>query len=186
MGRSSEGEIVHPASYYEAEIRELAAQRYSSGDIAAKLDLTRNQVIGFCWRRKIPLTAVRGKPRSQAAPRPASATGNGIVGQSQSPTACDHKPRPDYRVLQPHKGLAAPKPQNMDNTDNPHGILFSEFVSGCRFPIGDPKSKDFKVCGNLTVEHLPYCVPHARVAFQKRTRSAPKFDATAPVVEKVY
>jgi len=43
----------------------------------------------------------------------------------------------------------------------------------CRWPVGDPRSPDFRFCGCTAHEGLPYCVDHARVAYQnvgKRTR----------------
>jgi len=45
----------------------------------------------------------------------------------------------------------------------------------CRWPVGDPRSPDFRFCGCTAHEGLPYCVDHARVAYQnvgKRTRGA--------------
>lgn len=45
----------------------------------------------------------------------------------------------------------------------------------CRWPVGDPRSPDFRFCGCTAHEGLPYCVDHARVAYQnvsKRTRNA--------------
>jgi GcrA cell cycle regulator len=45
----------------------------------------------------------------------------------------------------------------------------------CRWPVGDPRSPDVRFCGCTAHEGLPYCVDHARVAYQnvsKRTRGA--------------
>ncbi|MGB9152791.1 MAG: GcrA family cell cycle regulator [Alphaproteobacteria bacterium] len=45
----------------------------------------------------------------------------------------------------------------------------------CRWPVGDPRSPDFRFCGCNAHDGLPYCVDHARVAYQnisKRTRGA--------------
>lgn len=41
----------------------------------------------------------------------------------------------------------------------------------CRWPHGDPRSKDFKFCGGDAVEGLPYCFDHARAAYQNFGRS---------------
>jgi GcrA cell cycle regulator len=35
----------------------------------------------------------------------------------------------------------------------------------CKWPIGDPSSDDFTFCGRRASES-PYCVEHARVAYQ--------------------
>ena len=45
----------------------------------------------------------------------------------------------------------------------------------CRWPVGDPRSPDFRFCGCTAHEGLPYCVDHARIAYQnvgKRTRGS--------------
>lgn len=36
----------------------------------------------------------------------------------------------------------------------------------CRWPVGDPRSPDFFYCGGLVVEGCPYCLGHARIAYQ--------------------
>jgi GcrA cell cycle regulator len=38
--------------------------------------------------------------------------------------------------------------------------------STCRWPIGDPSAADFFFCGGKTVEGLPYCGYHSRIAYQ--------------------
>lgn len=40
----------------------------------------------------------------------------------------------------------------------------------CRWPIGDPRSADFRFCGCSAQEGLPYCVDHARIAYQNVSR----------------
>jgi GcrA cell cycle regulator len=45
----------------------------------------------------------------------------------------------------------------------------------CRWPVGDPRSADFRFCGCVAQEGLPYCTDHARIAYQnvsKRIRGA--------------
>ena len=42
----------------------------------------------------------------------------------------------------------------------------------CKWPIGDPSSDGFSFCGRRSDDDGPYCVEHARVAYQpsqKRT-----------------
>ncbi|KQT54415.1 GcrA cell cycle regulator [Aureimonas sp. Leaf454] len=36
----------------------------------------------------------------------------------------------------------------------------------CKWPLGDPLSADFRFCGNQSNDASPYCVYHARLAFQ--------------------
>jgi GcrA cell cycle regulator len=36
----------------------------------------------------------------------------------------------------------------------------------CKWPIGDPTSAEFTFCGRRASEEGPYCIEHARVAYQ--------------------
>lgn len=40
----------------------------------------------------------------------------------------------------------------------------------CRWPLGDPKDPGFNFCGCNTVPGLPYCIDHARMAYQANKR----------------
>jgi GcrA cell cycle regulator len=47
----------------------------------------------------------------------------------------------------------------------------------CHWPVGDPGSPDFFFCGGKSLQSLPYCAHHSRVAYQPATdrrRSPPK------------
>lgn len=46
----------------------------------------------------------------------------------------------------------------------------------CKWPVGDPLSKDFRFCGCPSAAEFPYCAYHARMAYRtsdKRTISVP-------------
>jgi GcrA cell cycle regulator len=36
----------------------------------------------------------------------------------------------------------------------------------CKWPIGDPRKEDFHFCGHDSLEALPYCRYHARIAYR--------------------
>ncbi|MDE2356979.1 MAG: GcrA cell cycle regulator, partial [Alphaproteobacteria bacterium] len=36
----------------------------------------------------------------------------------------------------------------------------------CKWPIGDPSSTEFTFCGRRAADERPYCVEHARLAYQ--------------------
>tara|TARA_Y100001934_G_C12166783_1_gene684666 strand:- start:194 stop:709 length:516 start_codon:yes stop_codon:yes gene_type:complete len=42
--------------------------------------------------------------------------------------------------------------------------------SMCKWPIGDPKSDEFRFCGCKATEGLPYCEHHAAIAYQNVKR----------------
>lgn len=57
------------------------------------------------------------------------------------------------------KGLseeAKPLPSNI--------LMFSEHV--CQWPMGDPSDSDFKFCGKKAINGKPYCLEHAKKAYQ--------------------
>lgn len=151
---------------HEQEIRRMAADKYSGGDIATTLGLTRNQVAGFCHSRKIKLCSI--KTKSQVVSRPEPATGSGGVKPENKPKACELMRRPDFRE-------AEPTPL----------VLFSEFISGCRFPVGEPKSRDFKFCGNPCLGSFSYCGSHVAITHMKQKRPASTMGHGIPSVERV-
>lgn len=42
--------------------------------------------------------------------------------------------------------------------------------SMCKWPLGDPKTADFRFCGQKKTSGLPYCEHHAAVAYQGSKR----------------
>jgi GcrA cell cycle regulator len=50
----------------------------------------------------------------------------------------------------------------------------------CRFPVGDPTSKEFYFCGGRADTGIPYCTQHSRIAYQpasERKRVGMRFGA---------
>jgi GcrA cell cycle regulator len=48
----------------------------------------------------------------------------------------------------------------------------------CKWPIGDPSTADFGFCGRRAPPEGPYCVEHARVAYQQPPRDRKKASPT--------
>ena len=48
----------------------------------------------------------------------------------------------------------------------PRKTVFTLLPGECRWPIGDPRQKDFHFCGKPQVEGHPYCEFHTRKGFQ--------------------
>jgi GcrA cell cycle regulator len=51
----------------------------------------------------------------------------------------------------------------------------------CRWPIGDPQEPGFKFCGGPSVEGVPYCNHHARLAYQSNTKSKLRIDELSKI-----
>src|SRR5262249_2045464 len=75
---------------------------------------------------------------------------------------------------------------SFDNIKRTEGVAVTKAGERhCRWPVGDPRSPDFRFCGCMAYEGLPYCIDHARVAYQnvgKKHRAA-ESEATPPTSE---
>jgi len=144
-------------------LKKLWSDGLSASQIAAELGgISRNSVIGkvhrlaLSGRAKSPSVAVprQRKPRSQGTlmriARP------GVRGNTA--LAALHSWEPE---LEPEPALI----ENIIPIGQRCSIL--ELTEGkCHWPIGDPSSSDFFFCGGKTIEGLPYCGYHSRIAYQ--------------------
>jgi GcrA cell cycle regulator len=130
-------------------------------------EFTRNSIIAKVWRlrragvflRSNPVRAHSNqhsyaylkRPRRAPTPRPSV---NGlqpmVFGKPASPTPTP----PVYSQLKPDTGK--PKVVNTADLEPTH----------CRWPYGEPDTKDFGYCGANRVMGLSYCPAHAVRAFQ--------------------
>ncbi len=163
-----------------AELKKLWAEGHSASQIAKRLgSVTRNAVIGKVHRlglsgRATPSRPVKRPPRlarpkpQQQLPRQATvrtAGSNALAVREATPPA-----------------VMAEREANIEPQRLPNGDMVTVLTvkdSMCKWPIGDPAEATFGFCGHATTENSPYCVDHARVAFQpakKRERRAREFD----------
>ncbi len=137
-------------------LKKLWQDGLSASQIAKQLGgVTRNAVIGKVHRLGLSGRAAPSKPARPVfkAPRPAR--------QAAAPAA----PR---RIAPPPLAAAAPPPQPpvryVEEAPGAATVL-TLGAHMCKWPIGDPSSDDFTFCGRRASEG-PYCVEHARVAYQ--------------------
>ena len=62
-----------------------------------------------------------------------------------------------------------PEPELIEIPVEQRKTLLQLTEKTCRWPVGDPGSADFFFCGGETVNELPYCSYHSRVAYQPLT-----------------
>ncbi|MFK7840448.1 MAG: GcrA family cell cycle regulator [Bdellovibrionales bacterium] len=124
-----------------------------------------------------------GKTAAEIAKELGGVTRNAVIGKA-------HRLKLSNRVspIQQSKKVAAPKPQNQNKKpaepgqprkkikeyvdDGRERIPLSDLKPGqCRWPMGDPRDKDFGFCGCKALPNLPYCLEHAQVAYQPATRN---------------
>ena len=135
-------------------LKKLWADGHSASRIAAELGgITRNAVIGKVHRLGLSGRAAPSQP-SRPAYRP----------QRPRPT-----PQPQISVPAPRRAEpAAPRmavPVVMPDLPGTATVL-TLGAHMCKWPIGDPSGGDFSFCGRRTQAEGPYCVEHARVAYQ--------------------
>jgi GcrA cell cycle regulator len=123
---------------------------FSCSQIAREIGVTRNAVIGKIARLKLvrvkdALAGQRERRPPPIAPHPR------IVTQHQILKAL--RAMPERAAAEPASGGAN------------RCSLFELGQGKCRWPINEPGAENFCFCGDKPVEGLPYCVPHARMAY---------------------
>ena len=172
-------------------LKDMWGHGFSASDIAGRLGggLTRNAVIGKAHRLKLSAGI-------------ASARGEGSTARTAAPssTMADIKSSRKRVMLRPLPVLPAPssvptaKPIQreafrapIDGAKRSEGIAVTKAGDRhCRWPVGDPRSPDFRFCGCNVHEGLPYCTDHARVAYQNVGKKFRAQEASEmPTVQRV-
>ena len=145
-------------------LKKLWLDGLSASQIAKQLGgVTRNAVIGKVHRLGLSGRAAPSQPARPAfkAPRPAR-------------PAAQTMPSAPRRVVAPEQ--SAPTPMATTSAVPPSLPVYRDEQPGsatvltlgahmCKWPIGDPSSDGFTFCGRRSSDG-PYCVEHARVAYQ--------------------
>jgi GcrA cell cycle regulator len=149
-------------------LKRLWSDGCSASQIAAELGgyLTRNAVIGKVHRLGL---SGRDKNPPGVTPRPRKA------GRSHQSPFNGMPTKPQRTAVSPFKGAPdlpveplAPEPELIQDII-PIGqrcSILELTMDTCHWPIGDPNSSDFFFCGGKTIEGLPYCGYHSRIAYQ--------------------
>ena len=141
-------------------LKKLWAEGLSASQIAAELGgITRNAVIGKVHRLGL---SGRAKSSSSGAARPRKARSSGMM-RVQRPSM-----RGNTALAHAYDHDIEPEPELIENII-PLGqrrTILELTEDTCRWPIGDPGSPEFFFCGGHTLESLPYCAYHSRVAYQ--------------------
>ncbi len=142
-------------------LKKLWTDGLSASQIAGELGgITRNAVIGKVHRlglsgRAKSTGAGVPRPRKSRSASPMLRIGRGAI---RGNTALAHAYELDTET----------EPELIDNvipiTQRRTLLQLNELT--CRWPVGDPGNSDFFFCGGNTVNGLPYCAYHARVAYQ--------------------
>jgi GcrA cell cycle regulator len=138
-------------------LKKLWLEGQSASQIAKQLGggVTRNAVIGKVHRLGLSGRAAPSQPaRAPRTPRPRAP-----IAQPSAPRRIEAvQPRPMTPVAPP------PAPE-LPGT----ATVMTLGAHMCKWPIGDPTSREFSFCGRRASEGV-YCVEHARVAYQPQVK----------------
>src|SRR3974390_39879 len=158
---AGENEVMSWTDEPVETLKKLWADGHSASQIAAELGgITRNAVIGKVHRLGLP---GRAKSTSSAAPRQRKARAPSHMMRIGRPAI-----RGNTALAHAYEIETEAEPELLDNVI-PIGqrrTILELNAQTCRWPVGDPSSGDFFFCGGNTLEGLPYCAYHSRVAYQ--------------------
>ena len=144
-----------------ALLRRLWTEDFSASRIAAELGgVSRSAVIGkmhrlgLCGRGQPTWSAKRqSKPRLPRSERAACRTAS--IGNTAL------KMRPEDLVEtrpQPFESIVVPIARKL--------TIDKLTEHTCKWPIGDPGDREFHFCGHDSLDAMPYCRYHARIAYR--------------------
>jgi GcrA cell cycle regulator len=142
-------------------LRKLWLEDYSASRIAAELGgVSRSAVIGKIHRLGLQ---GRGQPTTTAArqckPRPSHSVRRAWRPLSIGNTALKAEPELLAEAeIRPLPSPVMPTPKKL--------TIATLTERTCRWPIGDPRGKDFHFCGHDSLEALPYCRYHLGIAYR--------------------
>ena len=145
-------------------LKKLWLEGQSASQIAKALGggVTRNAVIGKVHRLGLSGRAAPSQP-ARTTFRPARPRAAAPAAPVQAPSAPRRieavAPRPIVAAA-PQASVPAPAPELAGTA-----TVLTLGAHMCKWPIGDPSSDSFTFCGRRQDEG-PYCMEHARVAYQ--------------------
>lgn len=150
-----------------ATLKRLQADGLTCSQIAAKLGgVSRNAVIGKLHREGISGGPVVRKPKS-ARPTTVNKQFDGIANRVRRNRhnathllAIAGELDPGFTDIPTINDTQIPIEQRktLDQLD----------ATTCRWPVGDPQSKEFFFCGAQPKDSSPYCTGHHRIAYHPR------------------
>ncbi|MDV6331735.1 GcrA family cell cycle regulator [Asticcacaulis sp. 201] len=147
-------------------LKKLWQEGHSASQIAKQLGgVTRNAVIGKVHRlglsgRAAPSQPTRPLYKPARPPRPAAASP--AVHASDRPAVPSNLRRTEPVATRPV--ISQPIVPYVEEPGT--ATVLTLGAKMCKWPIGDPSSDSFSFCGRRSDDGTPYCVEHARVAYQ--------------------
>ena len=166
-------------------LKDMWGHGYSASEIAKILGgLSRNAVIGKAHRLKLSTRPATGKIDGASVMRTAASASSVMpVAKVSQQRRVMLRPLPVVPTPTTVKPMLPVKDsfRSLDMIKRTEGIAVTKAGDRhCRWPVGDPRSPDFRFCGCNAHEGLPYCVDHARVAYQNVGKKFRSNEGEAP------
>ena len=152
-------------------LKDMWGHGFSASEIASRLGsgLSRNAVIGKAHRLKLSAgsAALRGVGEGVRMP-PSSDGVMPVIKSARKRVMLRPLPVMPVPPTTTIKKLAVKDAfRPVESIKRSEGIAVTKAGERqCRWPVGDPRSPDFRFCGCQVYETMPYCIDHARVAYQ--------------------
>ena len=128
---------------------------------------SRNAVIGKMNRMGVKRNETSSEIRTDAEATAESSVSKGSEGEQdtivQEQTEAEDDDSYDGELIDPSKIY--------EINNEPRLSLMYLTNRTCRWPIGDPSTKNFWFCGKQSVIDKPYCTEHCELAFQNNPRT---------------
>jgi GcrA cell cycle regulator len=153
------------------DLRRLALAGKSASHIAAELGVgSRNAVIGKASRIGIKLSGGGGRVslRGESPPRAGRSQWANVryARPNAEDQGSDAAPVGDLQI-KPRDGRGAAWAFSEAEIGEMRRLRFEDIrESTCRWPLGDPRSRDFAYCGLTPVDGQSYCAGHCRMAYR--------------------
>lgn len=163
-------------------LKDMWGNGYSASEIAKRLGgMTRNAVIGKAHRLKLSSRPSPIRREDEGGVSVAGLGGSVLPTMKSARKRVMLRPLPTVPVPATVKALpnreATTTFRSLEPLKRVEGIAVTKAGDRhCRWPVGDPRSPDFRFCGCTAHEGLPYCVDHARVAYQNISRKSRNSD----------
>jgi GcrA cell cycle regulator len=159
-------------------LRDLWTQGHSTAEIGRRLGVSKNAIVGKAHRldldaRPSPIRRDVVKPaadRPAAYPRMAGPTLPPLASANMTATAAVLAPA-NVQPIRPVMPSGPRPPVAMPPAPPPRPAIQAAPVQtrrsapACCWPIGEPGTKTFRFCDDVSMPGKPYCDEHARLAY---------------------
>ena len=141
-------------------LKKLWAEGLSASQVAKQLGgVTRNAVIG-----KVHRLGLSGRSTPSRAPRPRTASMRPSEPRLRMPSMATSPEDADHSLKAERAAKERIEEPVLDPSQRATVLTLTDHT--CKWPIGDPGHPGFHFCGRKADAGSPYCMDHARLAYQ--------------------